>query len=361
MTEAEGARALFKQVADRVDERLFGVREPLGLVMVGILTGNHVLIDDVPGVGKTTLVRMLSTLLGLRFQRVQFTPDLMPSDITGTSVLNLKTNDFEFRPGPLFTQVLLADEINRATPKTQAALLEAMQEHAVTTAGKTHRLPEPFIVLATQNPIEQEGTYPLPEAQLDRFMVQLTVGYPSREEEERIVAETTTDDSVDVRPVLTAAQLSELLHLVRRLPAAPSVVSYAVKLARSTRPDSPEAPANVKKYVSWGAGPRASQYLILGAKARAAMDGRAMPDLEDVQAMALPVLSHRVVVNFQAEAEGVTAARVVAGRRAPRRSAPYGSSIRRPAPARARRLRTARARPAGRWRTNRSRPPTGSS
>jgi MoxR-like ATPase len=182
----------------------------------------------------------------------------------------------------------------------------------VTAAGKTHRLPEPFIVLATQNPIEQEGTYPLPEAQLDRFMVQLTVGYPTREEEERIVAETTTDDSVDVRPVLTAAQLSELLHLVRRLPAAPSVVSYAVKLARSTRPDSPEAPANIKKYVSWGAGPRASQYLILGAKARAAMDGRAMPDLEDVAAMAQPVLSHRVVVNFQAEAEGVSAGSLIA-------------------------------------------------
>jgi MoxR-like ATPase len=173
-------------------------------------------------------------------------------------------------------------------------------------------LPEPFFVLATQNPIEQEGTYPLPEAQLDRFMVQLTVGYPTREEEERIVAETTTDDSVDVRPVLTAAQLSELLHLVRRLPAAPSVVSYAVKLARSTRPDSPEAPANIKKYVSWGAGPRASQYLILGAKARAAMDGRAMPDLEDVAAMAQPVLSHRVVVNFQAEAEGVSAGSLIA-------------------------------------------------
>ncbi|HEV8057750.1 MAG TPA: AAA family ATPase, partial [Actinomycetota bacterium] len=187
MTEAEGARALFKQVADRVDERLFGVREPLGLVMVGILTGNHVLIDDVPGVGKTTLVRILSTLLGLRFQRVQFTPDLMPSDITGTSVLNLKTNDFEFRPGPLFTQVLLADEINRATPKTQAALLEAMQERQVTVDGQTHPLPDPFFVLATQNPIELEGTFPLPEAQLDRFLLRVKLGYPDEREELRIL------------------------------------------------------------------------------------------------------------------------------------------------------------------------------
>jgi MoxR-like ATPase len=207
--------------------------------------------------------------------------------------------------------VVLADEINRAPPKTQAALLQAMQEHAVTAAGQTHRLPEPFFVLATQNPIEQEGTYPLPEAQLDRFMMQLTVGYPSRQEEEQIVSATTGDLSVDIQPMLDATQLSALQRLVRRLPAPPSVVSYAVKLARSTRPDAEEATPLVKKYVSWGAGPRASQYLILGAKARAAMDGRSVPDLEDVNAMAGPVLSHRVVVNFQAEAEGVTAAKLV--------------------------------------------------
>ena len=268
-----------------------------------------------PGLAKTLLVQTVAQALDLQFSRVQFTPDLMPSDITGTELLEedhaTGRRFFKFVHGPVFGNVVLADEINRAPPKTQAALLQAMQEHAVTAAGKTHKLPEPFIVLATQNPIEQEGTYPLPEAQLDRFMVQLTVGYPTREEEERIVTETTTDDLMDVRPVLTAAQLSELLHLVRRLPAAPSVVSYAVKLARSTRPDSPEAPANIKKYVSWGAGPRASQYLILGAKARAAMDGRAMPDLEDVAAMAQPVLSHRVVVNFQAEAEGVSAGSLI--------------------------------------------------
>jgi len=284
-------------------------------IFAAIFTRGHCLLEGVPGLAKTLMVSTLAKILDLGFKRIQFTPDLMPSDITGTNVLDEDEHgrrSFRFVEGPVFTNILLADEINRTPPKTQAALLQAMQEHAVTTAGKTHRLPEPFIVLATQNPIEQEGTYPLPEAQLDRFMVQLTVGYPSREEEERIVAETTTDVDVRITPVLTAAQLSELLHLVRRLPAAPSVVAYAVKLARSTRPDAPEAAASVKKYVSWGAGPRASQYLILGAKARAAMDGRAMPDLEDVAAMALPVLSHRVVMNFQAEAEGISANSLIA-------------------------------------------------
>ena len=310
-TLASARAALNEQIA----RRIVGQREIVDNLVATILAGGHALLVGVPGLAKTLLVQTVAQALDLQFSRVQFTPDLMPSDITGTELLEedhaTGRRFFKFVHGPVFGNVVLADEINRAPPKTQAALLQAMQEHAVTAAGKTHKLPEPFIVLATQNPIEQEGTYPLPEAQLDRFMVQLTVGYPSREEEERIVAETTTDDSVDVRPVLTAAQLSELLHLVRRLPAAPSVVSYAVKLARSTRPDSPEAPANIKKYVSWGAGPRASQYLILGAKARAAMDGRAMPDLEDVAAMAQPVLSHRLVVNFQAEAEGVSAGSLI--------------------------------------------------
>jgi MoxR-like ATPase len=207
--------------------------------------------------------------------------------------------------------VILADEINRAPPKTQAALLQAMQEHAVTASGQTFALPEPFFVLATQNPIEQEGTYPLPEAQLDRFMFELRVGYPSREDEERIVTETTGDVEATVSPVLTAAQLTELQHLVRRLPAPPTVVQYAVRVARSTRPDAPEATADVKKYVSWGAGPRASQYLILGAKAKAAMDGRSVPDIDDVRGVALAVLRHRVVVNFQAEAEGVGVERLL--------------------------------------------------
>jgi MoxR-like ATPase len=309
---AHARAALNEQIA----RRIVGQRDTVDNLVATILAGGHALLVGVPGLAKTLLVQTVAQALDLEFSRVQFTPDLMPSDITGTELLEedhaTGRRFFKFVHGPVFGNVVLADEINRAPPKTQAALLQAMQEHAVTTAGKTHRLPEPFIVLATQNPIEQEGTYPLPEAQLDRFMVQLTVGYPSREEEERIVAETTTDEDVQITPVLTAAQLSELLHLVRRLPAAPSVVAYAVKLARSTRPDATEAPANVKKYVSWGAGPRASQYLILGAKARAAMDGRAMPDLEDVAAMALPVLSHRVVMNFQAEAEGVSATSLIA-------------------------------------------------
>jgi MoxR-like ATPase len=303
---ATARAALNEQIA----RRIIGQREVVDNLVAAMLSGGHALLVGVPGLAKTLLVQTVAQALDLQFSRVQFTPDLMPSDITGTELLEEDHSSgrrfFKFVHGPVFANIVLADEINRAPPKTQAALLQAMQEHAVTAAGKTHKLPEPFFVLATQNPIEQEGTYPLPEAQLDRFMVQLTVGYPSREEEERIVTETTSDRTFDVKPVLTAAQLSDLMHLVRRLPAAPSIVSYAVKLARSTRPDSPEASPMVKKYVSWGAGPRASQYLILGAKARAAMDGRAMPDLEDVHAMAAPVLGHRVVLNFQAEAEGIS-------------------------------------------------------
>jgi MoxR-like ATPase len=233
----------------------------------------------------------------------------MPSDITGTELLEedhaTGHREFRFVKGPIFGNIVLADEINRAPPKTQAALLQAMQEHAVTAAGTTHDLPEPFFVLATQNPIEQEGTYPLPEAQLDRFMFELRVGYPSRDEEEQIVAMTTSDTRAEAAPVLGAARLAELQRLVRRLPAPPTVVKYAVRLARSTRPDDVDATPLVKRYVSWGAGPRASQYLILGAKARAALDGRPVPDLDDVRAVALPVLRHRLVLNFQAEADGV--------------------------------------------------------
>ena len=308
---ATARKALEAQIA----RRIVGQRQVVDDLVATILAGGHALLVGVPGLAKTRLVQTVAQALDLQFSRVQFTPDLMPSDITGTELLEedhaTGKRVFKFVKGPIFGNIVLADEINRAPPKTQAALLQAMQEHAVTAAGVTHALPEPFVVLATQNPIEQEGTYPLPEAQLDRFMVQLTVGYPSREEEERIVMSTTNDVELEVTPVLGGAKLLELMHLVRRLPAAPSVVSYAVKLARSTRPEDPEASALVKKYVSWGAGPRASQYLILGAKAKAAMDGRAMPDLEDVKAMAMPVLGHRVVLNFQAEAEGVGVERVL--------------------------------------------------
>lgn len=302
-------------LVEQIGRRIIGQHEVVDDLVAALLAGGHVLLVGVPGLAKTLLVQTVAQALDLSFSRVQFTPDLMPSDITGTELLEEDHASgrrlFKFARGPIFANVVLADEINRAPPKTQAALLQAMQEHNVTAAGQTHKLPEPFFVLATQNPIEQEGTYPLPEAQLDRFMLQLNVGYPTRDEEERIVTATTGDLDVEIKPVLSAAQLSELQHLVRRLPAPPTVVSYAVKLARATRPDDAEASAQVKKYVSWGAGPRASQYLILGAKARAAMDGRAMPDLEDVNAMAVPVLSHRVVVNFQAEAEGMTAEKLV--------------------------------------------------
>jgi MoxR-like ATPase len=308
---ARARSALIEQIA----RRIVGQQKIVDDLVAALLAGGHVLLVGVPGLAKTLLVQTVAQALDLSFSRVQFTPDLMPSDITGTELLEedhaTGRRFFKFAKGPIFANVVLADEINRAPPKTQAALLQAMQEHAVTAAGQTHRLPEPFFVLATQNPIEQEGTYPLPEAQLDRFMMQLTVGYPSRQEEEEIVSATTGDRSVDIQPMLDADQLLALQHLVRRLPAPPSVVSYAVKLARSTRPNSEEATPMVKKYVSWGAGPRASQYLILGAKARAAMDGRSVPDLDDVNAMAVPVLSHRVVVNFQAEAEGMSPEKLV--------------------------------------------------
>ncbi|HJQ20679.1 MAG TPA: MoxR family ATPase [Gemmatimonadaceae bacterium] len=308
---ASARRALVEQIG----RRIVGQHDIVDNLVAALLAGGHVLLVGVPGLAKTLLVQTVAQALDLTFNRVQFTPDLMPSDITGTELLEedhaTGRRFFKFAKGPVFANVVLADEINRAPPKTQAALLQAMQEHAVTAAGQTHRLGEPFFVLATQNPIEQEGTYPLPEAQLDRFMLMLKVGYPQREEEERIVSTTTGDWDVDISPVIGAEQLQELQHLVRRLPAPPSVVNYAVKLARSTRPDAPEATANVKKYVSWGAGPRASQYLVLGAKARAAMDGRGIPDLEDVNAMALPVLAHRIVVNFQAEAEGITPERLI--------------------------------------------------
>ena len=299
----------------QIGRRIVGQQRIVDDLVAALLAGGHVLLVGVPGLAKTLLVQTVSQALDLYFSRIQFTPDLMPSDITGTELLEQDQQTgsrfFKFAKGPIFANVVLADEINRAPPKTQAALLQAMQEHAVTAAGQTHALPEPFFVLATQNPIEQEGTYPLPEAQLDRFMLQLTIQYPTRAEEEEIVAATTTDRAVDISPVLTAAQLLDLQHLVRRLPAPPTVISYAVRLARSTRPGSDEATPLVKKYVSWGAGPRASQYLILGAKARAAIDGRPVPDIEDVNAMALPVLGHRVVLNFQAEAEGMTSSSVI--------------------------------------------------
>jgi MoxR-like ATPase len=286
VAEPERAHAFFEALAERVDERLFGLREPLRLVMVGILTGNHVLIDDVPGVGKTTLVRILATSLGLSFHRVQFTPDLMPSDVTGTSVLDLKTNDFEFRPGPIFTQVLLADEINRATPKTQAALLEAMQERQVTVDGLTHQLPAPFFVLATQNPVELEGTFPLPEAQLDRFLLRVKLGYPSEREEERILLTHPSERVLPDAPLADLPALGDLREDAARIGLEHPVRRYVVELARATR-EHPE--------LAVGASPRAVEQMGDAARALALLEGRDYVLPDDVKALAESVFGHRLV------------------------------------------------------------------
>ncbi len=298
-----------------IGRRVIGQHAIVEGLLVALLSDGHALLVGVPGLAKTLLISTLADALHLEFNRIQFTPDLMPSDITGTEVLEEDRSTgkrlFRFVRGPIFANVVLADEINRTPPKTQAALLQAMQERAVTVAGQTMKLDRPFFVLATQNPIEQEGTYPLPEAQLDRFMMELRIGYPTREEEERVATETTGTDAAEVQPVLGAEELLALQRLVRRVPVPPSLVAYAVRLARSTRPSDEAAPDLIRRYVGWGAGPRASQYLVLGAKARAALAGRGVPNLEDVRAVAPAVLRHRVVTNFQAEADGRSAADVV--------------------------------------------------
>jgi MoxR-like ATPase len=286
MVEPDRARAFYEALAERVDERLFGMREPLRLLLVGILTGNHVLIDDVPGVGKTTLVRILANLLGLDFQRVQFTPDLMPSDVTGISVLNLKTNEFEFRPGPVFTQVLLADEINRATPKTQAALLEAMQERQVTVDGTTHPLSDPFFVLATQNPIELEGTFPLPEAQLDRFLLRVRLGYPDERQEERILTTSPADRILPSAPLTELPPLPQLRDQIATIGLEHPVRRYVVSLARATR-DHPE--------LAVGISPRAVEQMGDAARAAAMIDGRDYVLPDDVKSLAEPVFGHRLI------------------------------------------------------------------
>jgi MoxR-like ATPase len=314
--------AQLKQLRDAYDS----MRAEIGQVVIGqeavieelliaVFARGHCILVGVPGLAKTLLVSTLSRILSLSFKRIQFTPDLMPADITGTEIIQedpvTRERRFVFLRGPLFANMILADEINRTPPKTQAALLEAMQEHRITVGGQTYPLAEPFFVLATQNPIEQEGTYPLPEAQLDRFMFMVTVGYPTQAEEIAILKATTGDARVDLRPILHASDIQALQDIVRRVPVGDHVFEYAAAVARATRPTESEAPGFVKQCVSWGAGPRASQYLVLGAKARAALYGRNYASTEDVAAVASPVLRHRILTNFAAESEGITADTVV--------------------------------------------------
>jgi MoxR-like ATPase len=298
-----------------VGRRIVGQTDVVDGILTAVLSGGHALLIGVPGLAKTLMVQTVAEALNLSFNRVQFTPDLMPSDITGTDIIEEDVSTgrraFRFVQGPLFANVVLADEINRTPPKTQAALLQAMQEHQITAGGTTYALPDPFFVLATQNPIEQEGTYPLPEAQLDRFMLELRVGYPSRSDEEAIVEQTTGSTRGSLQPVLDAPALLAMQSLVRRIPVSKGLIRSAVTLARMTRPADADAPAMVREYVDWGAGPRASQYLVLGAKARAAIDGRPMADLDDVRSVALAVLRHRVVTNFAAEAADRTSEDIV--------------------------------------------------
>ena len=279
-------------------------------ILLSIYTGGHSLLIGVPGLAKTLMVNTIAQTLGLDFKRIQFTPDLMPSDILGSEVLDQNRN-FKFIKGPVFGNIILADEINRTPPKTQAALLEAMQERAVTIAGKQYKLKRPYFVLATQNPIEQEGTYPLPEAQLDRFMFAIELKYPSIEEEIQVVKSTTTDDEVQIDTLFNADEIIEVQHLVRRIPVPDNVVDYAVRLVNRTRPDQEGASDYVKNYIDWGAGPRASQNLILAAKAHAAIHGKFSPDIEDVKAVSLGILRHRILKNYKAEAEGITEEKII--------------------------------------------------
>jgi MoxR-like ATPase len=300
----------YHQITRELARVIVGQEEVIEQLLIALFARGHCLLVGVPGLAKTLMIRSLADALTMDFSRIQFTPDLMPSDITGTEVIQQDKTSGErhlrFLPGPVFANVVLADEVNRTPPKTQAALLEAMQEHQVTAGGQRHKLPEPFFVLATQNPIEQEGTYPLPEAQLDRFMFHVLVDYPDEDEELAIVRRTTTDLEAKITPTLNAAQILELTRIVRKVPIAEHVARYAIQLARLTRRQVPDAPEFVKEYVMWGAGPRASQYLVLGAKARAVLRGRHHVSKEDIRAVALPVLRHRIKTNFSADAEGVT-------------------------------------------------------
>ncbi len=289
---------------------IVGQDEVVKAVLISLFSNGHSLLVGVPGLAKTLLVSTISEVLDLEFKRIQFTPDLMPSDITGTEILD-EDRHFKFNRGPIFANIILADEINRTPPKTQAALLEAMQERSVTVSGDRHLLPKPFFVLATQNPIEQEGTYPLPEAQLDRFMFNIPLDYPSYEEEIQVVKTTTTVMETKLNHILNASQILAFQQLVRKIPVADNVLEYAVSLVAKTRPGTAKATDEVNQYISWGAGPRASQYLVLGAKCNAAIEGKYSPDIADVKAIANYVLRHRIVRNYKAEAEGMTEEKVI--------------------------------------------------
>jgi MoxR-like ATPase len=312
-TDVEAVDALhlsYKRIREEISQVIIGQDDVVKSVLISIFSNGHCLLVGVPGLAKTLLVQTVAQVLDLSYNRIQFTPDLMPSDIIGSEILG-EDRTFKFIRGPIFSNIILADEINRTPPKTQAALLEAMQEKVVTVGGQTHRLPQPFFVLATQNPIEQEGTYPLPEAQLDRFMFNVFLTYPSFEEELQVVRNTTANRNVELKKILNAQEISYFQQLVRNIPITDNVLEYAVSLAARTRPGTASATDDVNKFLSWGAGPRASQFLVLGAKCHAAISGKYSPDKEDVMAVAESILRHRIVKNYKAEAEGISTEMII--------------------------------------------------
>ena len=301
----------YKDLKKEIAKVIVGQEEVVNQILISVFSGGHSLLIGVPGLAKTLMVNTIAQALGLDFKRIQFTPDLMPSDILGSEILD-EDRHFKFIKGPIFANIILADEINRTPPKTQAALLEAMQERAVTVAGHHYKLDLPYFVLATQNPIEQEGTYPLPEAQLDRFMFAINLKYPTFEEEVQVVKTTTSDETATVNPLFSAQEIIDFQHVLRRIPVADNVIEYAVKMVGKTRPESDSASDLVKQYIDWGAGPRASQNLILAAKTHAAINGKFSPDIEDVQAVSYSILRHRIIRNYKAEAEGITEEEIIA-------------------------------------------------
>lgn len=307
----DGLAACYHKLTSEINKVIVGQKEVVKYVLISVFCDGHSLLVGVPGLAKTLLVKTIADVLDLSFKRIQFTPDLMPSDIIGSEIMN-ESRQFYFSKGPIFANIILADEINRTPPKTQAALLESMQERSVTFAGHLHALPLPFFVLATQNPIEQEGTYPLPEAQLDRFMFNIKLDYLMNDEEIAMVKGTTSSRKITLDKIVSGSDIQFFQQLVRKIPVADNVLNYAVALARKTRPGQPEAPAVVNEYVSWGAGPRASQFLVLGAKCHAAINGKYSPDIEDVKAVATPILRHRIILNYKAEAEGTSIEDIIA-------------------------------------------------